>query len=83
MGMNGKAAQALMLRSMEARTRDATHKGQGLDSRAGWVGRELTLIGPGAVPGPTLYRPIHPYHIHLTYAFSFLFHRWETEVMRD
>jgi len=42
-----------------------------------------TYCVPGAVPSPALYRPIHPYHIHLTYAFSFLFHRWETEVGRD
>lgn len=43
----GEAGPTLMLRSMEARTRDATHEGEGLDSRIGqWgVERGLTLTG--------------------------------------
>ena len=32
---------------------------------------------------PSIYVPFSPYCIHLTYICSFLFHRWETEVVRD
>lgn len=73
----GRAGQPLMLRSMETRTKDATHKGQGLDSRAGPGGGGGK--GANANWAPTGCQvmcqvlpyvvPFIPYHIRLTCVF--------------